>query len=49
MKPDERVRLPGGAGRDDVVPASEASRLEEKVRQLERFLGRKIMDVEILK
>jgi transposase len=34
---------------DDVVPASEAMRLEEKVRELERLLGRKTMEVEILK
>src|SRR5438270_9085281 len=34
---------------DDVVPASEARRLEEKVRDLERLLGRKTMEVEILK
>jgi transposase len=32
-----------------VVPASEARRLEEKVRQLERLLGRKTREVEILK
>ena len=34
---------------DDVVPASEAKRLEEKVRELERLLGRKTMEVETLK
>jgi transposase len=34
---------------DDVVPASEARGLEEKVRELERLLGRKSMEVEILK
>ncbi len=34
---------------DDVVPASEARRLEERVRELERQLGRKTMEVEILK
>ena len=34
---------------DEVVPASEARRLEEKVRDLERLLGRKTMEVEILK
>lgn len=34
---------------DDVVPASEARRLEEKVRELERLLGRKTIEVEILK
>jgi transposase len=34
---------------DDVVPASEARRLEERVRELERLLGRKTMEVEILK
>jgi transposase len=31
---------------DEVVPASEARRLEEKVRELERLLGRKTMEVE---
>src|SRR3974390_2392192 len=34
---------------EDVVPASEARRLEERVRELERLLGRKTMEVEILK
>lgn len=34
---------------DDVVPASEARRLEERVRELERMLGRKTLEVEILK
>jgi transposase len=34
---------------DEIVPASEARRLEEKVRALERLLGRKTMEVEILK
>jgi transposase len=33
----------------DVVPASEARRLEAKVRELERLLGRKTMEIEILK
>jgi transposase len=28
---------------DEVVPASEARRLEDKVRELERLLGRKTM------
>jgi transposase len=32
-----------------VVPASEARRLEHRVRELERLLGRKTMEVEILK
>ena len=31
------------------MPASEARRLEDKVRELERLLGRKTMEVEILK
>jgi len=31
------------------VPASEARKLEERVRELERLLGRKTMEVEILK
>lgn len=34
---------------DDVVPAAEARRLEERVRELERILGRKTLEVEILK
>lgn len=34
---------------DDVVPAAEARRLEERVRELERMLGRKTLEVEILK
>ena len=34
---------------DDVVPAAEVRRLEERVRELERLLGRKTMEVEILK
>src|SRR5437763_4266213 len=34
---------------DEVVAASEVSRLEEWVRELERLLGRKTMEVEILK
>ena len=34
---------------DDVVPAAEVRRLEERVRDLERMLGRKTLEVEILK
>ena len=34
---------------DRVVAASEVRRLEERVRELERLLGRKTMEVEILK
>ena len=34
---------------EDVVAASEVRRLEERVRELERLLGRKTMEVEILK
>lgn len=34
---------------DDVVGASEVRRLEERIRDLERMLGRKTMEVEILK
>ena len=34
---------------DQVVAASEVRRLEERVRELERLLGRKTMEVEILK
>jgi transposase len=32
-----------------VLPASEARRLEERVRELERTLGRKTLEVEILR
>jgi len=34
---------------DEVVAASEVRRLVERVRELERLLGRKTMEVEILK
>jgi transposase len=34
---------------DAVVPAADAKRLEERVRELERQLGRKTLEVEILK
>jgi transposase len=34
---------------DEVVAASEVRRLAERVRELERRLGRKTMEVEILK
>jgi transposase len=34
---------------NDVVAASEVRRLEERVRELERLLGRETMEVEILK
>jgi len=34
---------------DEVVAAAELRRLEERVRELERLLGRKTMEVEILK
>ena len=34
---------------DNVVAASEVRRLEERVRELERLLGRKTLEVEILK
>jgi transposase len=48
-----RLMSEGGkeAGRadDEVVAAAELRRLEERVRELERLLGRKTMEVEILK
>jgi transposase len=34
---------------DEVVPAADVRRLEERVRELERQLGRKTLEVEILK
>jgi transposase len=46
-----RLMTEGGqeAVHDDVVPAADARRLEERVRELERQLGRKTLEVEILK
>src|SRR5438309_10912469 len=34
---------------DEVVPASDVRRLEERVRELDRLLGRKTLEVEVLK
>lgn len=34
---------------EDVIAASEVRRLEERVRELERLLGKKTMEVEILR
>jgi transposase len=34
---------------DEVVPAAEARRLEERVRDLERLLGKKTLEIEILR
>ena len=34
---------------DEVVAASEARRLDERVRELERLLGRKTIEVELLR
>ena len=34
---------------DEVVAASQVRRLEERVRDLERLLGRKTMEIEIIK
>lgn len=34
---------------EDVVPASRVRKLEAKVRELERLLGRKTMEAEILR
>ena len=34
---------------EEVVPATEVKALRERIRQLERLLGRKTMEVEILK
>lgn len=48
-----RLMSEGGAtavGSDEpVIGASEVRRLEERVRELERLLGRKTMEVEILR
>ena len=45
---DEGALLAGGAD-EGVVPASEARELGKQIRELERLLGRKTMEVEILK
>ncbi len=37
------------SSKDDVVPASEVKKLKAKIKQLEQLLGRKSVDVEILK
>ena len=34
---------------DEVVPAADLRRAEERVRELERLLGRKTLEVEVLK
>jgi transposase len=34
---------------EEVVPAAEVKALRERIRELERLLGRKTMEVEILK
>jgi transposase len=34
---------------DDVVPAADLRRAEERVRELDRLLGRKTLEVEVLK
>jgi transposase len=34
---------------DDVVPAADLRRAEERVRELERLLGRETLEVEVLK
>jgi transposase len=34
---------------DDVVPAADLRRAEERVRELERLLGRKTLELEVLK
>lgn len=37
------------SSQEDVVPASEVKKLKDKIKQLERILGQKTVDVEILK
>ncbi len=37
------------SSKDDVVPASEVKKLKDKIKKLEQLLGRKSVDVEILK
>jgi transposase len=34
---------------DEVAPAADVRRLEDRVRELERQLGRKMLEIEILK
>ena len=46
---DERRGKEAVRADEDVVAASEVRRLEERVRDLERMLGRKTLEVEILK
>jgi hypothetical protein len=46
---DERRGKEAVRADEEVVPASEARKLEDRVRELERLLGRKTMEVEILK
>jgi transposase len=46
---DERRGREAVRADDEVVPAAELRRLEERVRDLERLLGRKTMENEILK
>jgi len=46
---DERRGPRSGPPEDEVVPAVELRRLEERVRDLERLLARKTMENEILK
>ena len=46
---DERGGKEAIRADDEVVAASEVRRLEERVRELERLLGRKTIEVEILK
>ena len=46
---DERRGQEAVLSDEDVVAASEVRRLEQRVRELERLLGRKTMEIEILK
>lgn len=45
----EEGALTGVGSEEAVVPASQVKTLEAKVRQLERIIGQKAVDIEILK
>lgn len=45
----ENGALTAVGANEDVVPASEAKQLKAQIRQLERLLGQKTVQIEILK
>lgn len=46
---DEKGALIGLSTKEELVPASEVKALKMKVRELERMLGKKTVEVEVLK